>query len=236
MPFPYRKGLKKGKPTKLSKTSPTKSIKKPYRKPTMSSSTPTKSITDYFPVEETVQKLPEIHLYTDGSTFDNGKISAKGGYSVFFGDGDSRNIGEPFFIFPITNNRCEIYACIQALQILARSLSAQKKHRVIIHTDSEYTINCMTKWLPGWKMRGWKKADRKAVENQDLLFWLDKLIHLYQVFMEVRFKHIRASHDTPEPKDKSSVEWKDWHGNNEADHLAKHGTNISVKLEKVTGQ
>lgn len=217
--------------------------KKKYTKKTTKSKTKimsqksdsSKSITDYFPME-TKQKLPTIHVYTDGSTVDNGKISAKGGYGVFFKDKDPRNISEPFFIYPITNNRCELYGCIQALQILAKTENMKIKKRVIINTDSEYIVNSMTKWLPAWKMRGWKKADKKPVENRDLLFWLDKLIHLYQGFLEVKFNHVNAAHDYSEPKDKKSMEWQHWYGNDEADKLAKRGTTISIQLEKVTGQ
>ena len=94
----------------------------------------------------------------------------------------------------------------------------------------------MTKWLPAWKMRGWKKADKKPVENKDLLFWLDKLIHLYQGFLDVKFQHVNAAHDYSEPKEKGSDKWMNWYGNNEADILAKRGTTISIQLEKLTGQ
>jgi ribonuclease HI len=228
MSYKYRKGSKKifKGPTKdkYTKFSP--------KSPKMA----TQSISDFFPIEESVQKLPEIVVYTDGSTIENGKVNAKGGISVFFGDNDQRNLSEPYFLYPITNNRCEMYAAIQAIQILAKTLNTQKKHRVIIKTDSEYLVNCITKWLPTWIARGWRKADKTNVENRDLLFWLDSLIHLYQGFMEVKFKHVFAAHDRNEPKDKSSIEWCEWHGNNEADKLAKRGTEISIKLDKISGQ
>src|SRR5699024_9601763 len=43
-----------------------------------------------------------------------------------------------------------------------------------IYCDSKYVINACTKWLPGWKRRGWKKADGKDVLNKDLLASLDE--------------------------------------------------------------
>jgi len=193
----------------------------------------TPKITDYFPPEETVKKYPEISIYTDGSTVENGKINAKGGYGIFFKTGDPRNIAEPFFLFPVTNNRCELYSCIQGLQILARTEDIKIKKRVIVYTDSEYIVNSMTKWLPAWKARGWRKADKKPVENVDMLYCLDKLVHLYSVFFDIKFVHVNAAHDQDEPKDKSSEEWQHWHGNNEADILAKRGTAISVKLDSM---
>jgi ribonuclease HI len=228
MSYKYRKGSKKifKGPVKdnYTKFSP--------KSPKMA----TQSITDFFPIEESVQKLPEIVVYTDGSTIDNGKVNAKGGIGLFFGDNDNRNLSEPYLLFPITNNRCEMYAVIQALQILGKTLNTQKKHRVIIHTDSEYLVNCMTKWIEKWKKQSWKKADKTNVENRDLLFWLDSLIRLYQGFMEVKFKHVYAAHDRPEPKDKGTMEWRNWYGNNESDKLAKRGTEISIKLDKISGQ
>ena len=40
---------------------------------------------------------------------------------------------------------------------------------------------------------------------------------------KVEFVHVRAAHDYNEPKDKSSIEWINWNGNNNADLLAKAG-------------
>jgi ribonuclease HI len=39
---------------------------------------------------------------------------------------------------------------------------------VEVYTDSEYVKNGITEWLPNWKRRGWKTADRKPVKNVDL--------------------------------------------------------------------
>lgn len=66
-----------------------------------------------------------------------------------------------------TNNRMELMAVIMALGALKRSVAAR------IHTDSLYVLKGLTEWLPGWKKRGWKTADRKPVKNQDLWERLD---------------------------------------------------------------
>ena len=40
---------------------------------------------------------------------------------------------------------------------------------VTLHTDSAYVYNAFAKgWLDNWQANGWKKADKKPVENQDL--------------------------------------------------------------------
>ena len=40
--------------------------------------------------------------------------------------------------------------------------------------DSQYAINCCTKWIPGWKRKGWRKRDGKPVLNRDLLESIDE--------------------------------------------------------------
>jgi len=61
-----------------------------------------------------------------------------------------------------TNNRMELMAAISALEALKRPM------RVRLHTDSSYLKDGITLWLPQWKQRGWKTADRKPVKNVDL--------------------------------------------------------------------
>jgi ribonuclease HI len=40
--------------------------------------------------------------------------------------------------------------------------------------DSQYVINAVTKWMPGWKRKGWRKADGSPVLNRELLERLDR--------------------------------------------------------------
>ncbi len=61
-----------------------------------------------------------------------------------------------------TNNRMELMAAIMALESLRKPCEVQ------LFTDSQYVLKGMTEWLPGWKARGWKTADRKPVKNVDL--------------------------------------------------------------------
>ena len=68
-----------------------------------------------------------------------------------------------------TNNRMELTAVIRALEALKRPV------RVRLYTDSQYVRRGISEWLPAWKARGWRTADRKAVKNQDLWQRLDEL-------------------------------------------------------------
>ena len=45
-----------------------------------------------------------------------------------------------------------------------------------MYCDSQYVINSLTKWMPGWKKKGWKKSDGKPVLNRDLLEALDQAL------------------------------------------------------------
>ena len=61
-----------------------------------------------------------------------------------------------------TNNRMELMAAIAALESLKRPCT------VVLSTDSQYLRKGITEWLPQWKRRGWKTADKKPVKNADL--------------------------------------------------------------------
>jgi ribonuclease HI len=66
-----------------------------------------------------------------------------------------------------TNNRMELMAAISALE--AYPVGA----KIILHTDSTYVKDGLTKWILGWKRNGWRTADKKPVKNQDLWMRLD---------------------------------------------------------------
>ncbi|MCB1883297.1 MAG: ribonuclease HI [Geminicoccaceae bacterium] len=74
-----------------------------------------------------------------------------------------------------TNNRMELRAAIAVLEALKRPM------RVRLTTDSSYVRDGITKWLPGWRRKGWKTADRKPVKNQDLWQALDDAASRHEV-------------------------------------------------------
>ena len=71
-----------------------------------------------------------------------------------------------------TNNRMEMTAVIEALS----SLKLDYKGEIEIWTDSKYVLQGITDWIHGWKRRGWKKADRKPVLNEDLWKQMDATV------------------------------------------------------------
>jgi ribonuclease HI len=59
---------------------------------------------------------------------------------------------------------------------------------LLILCDSQYVINSVTKWMPGWKKKGWRKGDGKPVMNVDLLTHIDEAI----VGRRYRFEWVRG--------------------------------------------
>ncbi|MBF2063346.1 MAG: ribonuclease HI [Calothrix sp. C42_A2020_038] len=120
-------------------------------------------------------------IYTDGACTGN---PGPGGWGVvvYFDDGSVHEMGDG--CRQTTNNRMEMQAAIAALQYLEAS---GQSYPVTLYTDSEYLINCVTKWVKSWKNKGWKKADGKPVQNQDLLEILDELNS-----RKVRWEHVRG--------------------------------------------
>ena len=94
-----------------------------------------------------------------------------------------------------TNNRGELMAVADLLA----STSHRADEELRILCDSQYVINSVTKWMPGWKKKGWKKRDGKPVLNVDILSVIDQLMQ----GRNVRFEWVKghAGHDMNEAAD-----------------------------------
>jgi len=85
-----------------------------------------------------------------------------------------------------TNNRMEYTAALEGLRALPAG------SRVCIVTDSRLMLDSMTKWIFGWRRKGWKTASGQPVKNQDLVTALDAEL---QRHAEVRWHWVRG-HET----------------------------------------
>ncbi len=74
-----------------------------------------------------------------------------------------------------TNNQMELTAAIEALETLKRAC------HVDLYTDSVYVRNGITKWINGWRAKGWRTANRKPVKNKELWQELDALNQKHQI-------------------------------------------------------
>jgi ribonuclease HI len=173
-----------------------------------------------------LKKIKIYDVFTDGSCLNNDKnaINSSGGIGVFWDDNNPLNLSEPFNIFPITNNRAELFAIIRAIESFKLFKFKKKyKYTLNIYTDSKLTINIMNNWLKGWKYNNWLKSDNTEPKNLDLIIRLDKLIQKNKKKFNISFYHVRAHRR--KPKNIDSQEYYLWHGNNEADKLAKYASN-----------
>jgi ribonuclease HI len=100
-----------------------------------------------------------VTIHTDGGCRPN---PGPGGWGAVLRFGEHvRELwgGEPE---STTNNRMELMAPIQALELLNRRSS------VHLHTDSTYVRGGITQWLAGWERNGWRTAAKQPVKNVDL--------------------------------------------------------------------
>ena len=102
--------------------------------------------------------MPIVEIFTDGACKGN---PGPGGWGAVIRSGEREKEisgGEPL----TTNNRMELLAAIRSLEALNRPCE------VILHTDSVYVRDGITKWIHGWRRNGWRTADRKPVKNAEL--------------------------------------------------------------------
>lgn len=98
-----------------------------------------------------------------------------------------------------TNNIGELSAVIDLLQ------QTGEVDELLILCDSKYVIDSITKWMPGWKRKGWKKADGKPVMNVELMQQLDRLMSARKAAGRVvRFEWVKghAGHPLNEAADR----------------------------------
>jgi ribonuclease HI len=116
-----------------------------------------------------MSELTTVEIFTDGACKGN---PGPGGWGAVIRSGTNEKEisgGEPL----TTNNRMEMMAAVEALNALKRPC------HVILHTDSKYVMDGITKWIFGWQKNGWKTADRKPVKNAEL----------WQVLVEATRRH-----------------------------------------------
>ena len=127
--------------------------------------------------------MPDILVYTDGACLGN---PGPGGWGVriLYPDGAVRELGGRES--STTNNRMELQGALAALQAIESGATAT------VYSDSQYVINGLTKWLAGWKRKGWVTATRAPVKNRDLWMQLDA-----ENPGRVKWRHVRGHSGDP---------------------------------------
>jgi ribonuclease HI len=112
-----------------------------------------------------------VEIYADGACKGNPGRGGWGAWLRYGGHEKELCGGEAH----TTNNRMELLAVIRALETLKRGC------RVRLHTDSQYVQKGISEWIHGWKLRGWRTADKKPVKNDDLWRRLDELAQQHEI-------------------------------------------------------
>jgi ribonuclease HI len=115
--------------------------------------------------------MKPVDVFTDGACSGN---PGPGGWGAILRYGDSEKElsgGEPH----TTNNRMELMAAISALEAL------KVPCRVVLHTDSQYVKDGITRWITNWKRNGWKTASKDAVKNAELWQRLDAALGRHEI-------------------------------------------------------
>ena len=112
-----------------------------------------------------------VAIYTDGACSGN---PGPGGWGAVLLYGEHRREISGASA-DTTNNRMELTAAIRALEALKRPSD------VALYTDSTYVKDGITRWLPGWKAKGWRTASKSPVKNRDLWEALDTLVKRHDV-------------------------------------------------------
>lgn len=147
-------------------------------------------------------------VYTDGMCKSNGKKNSIGGYGIFFGINDKRNVSKKLDGY-VTNNIAELSAMIHAIELVA-----DYNTEVDIYTDSRYVLLACTTYAKKCFMNNWKNPNdkKKPIPNLELI---KKTYYLISKYTHINFKYIKAHTGL---QDVHSV------GNEKADELA----NLSI--------
>lgn len=160
------------------------------------------------PIETPPDFIPDYYVYTDGACSNNGKANASAGIGIFFAINDPRNVSRKID-GKQTNNIAELRAIIDTYSIIENDILVGKK--IIIVTDSEYAIKCLSGYGDKCNKQGWAVD----IPNKELV---KELYELYKGKSNVQFIHIKA-HTSND--DVHSL------GNAHADRLA----NLAIGLE-----
>lgn len=127
-----------------------------------------------------------IIIYTDGSSLGNPGPGGFGCVIVFQENDKVVELGG--HAKSTTNNKMELTAIMKSLEYLKHHHVSQDAH-IVIHTDSSYAINGITKWVFGWQKNNWITSSKSPVLNSEL--WKE-LVPLKNHFKKLSFEHVRG--------------------------------------------
>ena len=138
-----------------------------------------------------------LYIFTDGSSVGNGSADANAGYGVYIPEPEEYAIQlRGSLPNGSTNNCAELTAIRDALKIhnynsVVKNSQTSKTpiNNIVIVTDSDYSIKCITKWSDNWAKNGWRTNDGDVI-NKSLIQDILKLYKKYK--KHVTFLHINS--------------------------------------------
>jgi ribonuclease HI len=137
----------------------------------------------------------KVRVFTDGACSKNGQQGAKASYAYYFPDHKEFSKAERVPDDQLqTNNRGELMAISEAVKTAIQKFPVDEID-LHIYTDSEYSKNCLTVWLPGFIERNWKTSGYKGksggdvVKNRDIIEETTKLLPKFKSYI---ISHVAA--------------------------------------------
>ena len=131
----------------------------------------------------------KIQVFTDGACSSNGKVGAKASYAFWLPEHKQLSKAERVpETDPQTNNRGELLGIYEGVKCVYENFPADEID-LHIFTDSMYSKNCLTVWLPGFIERNWKTSGYKGsaggndVKNRDLIEETVKLLPKFKSYI-----------------------------------------------------
>ncbi len=160
--------------------------------------------------KDKMESFENLVIYSDGGCVPNPGESGSG-IAVFYNDSP---IAAYYGLYEkeSTNNIAELKALHNAL-ILSKKYIENGTSSIIIKTDSQYSINCLTLWIDGWIKNNWKNAKKEPIKNKELIQ------EAHQIYLTI--------------KDKVKIDYVKGHagilGNEICDYLATFSINNKEK-------
>jgi ribonuclease HI len=136
---------------------------------------------------QNAQVQADIEIYCDGACSPNPGKSGTG--LCVYQAGKLSALYYGLYEVMGTNNTAELNGLLQSMK-LAQFVLQKGDKRIVILSDSKYSIDCITKWSRGWKAKGWKKGKGEEIKNLELI---KTCFNLYESLKtNVSIKHVKG--------------------------------------------